>query len=113
MEMWNIKDIMKIGVCSFCENIYEYNSLEENEFVDFLDIFLAEEDLEECLERSTDGVTYDIENIKNIDENNSNKYKRYNTNELKTICKTAFRKTIEEDKTINVEAFVENLIKEF
>ena len=110
--MWNIKDIMKIGVCSLCENIYEYNSLEENEFLNFLDIFLIEEDLDECLERSTDGVTYDIENIENIYENNSNKYKNYTTDELKVICKIAFKKTIEENKTINVEAFIDNIIKE-
>lgn len=111
--MWNIRNIMQIGVCSFCENIYQYDSLDEKEFENYVECFINEEFIEDCLERSTDGVIYDIENIENIYESNSNRYKKYNTEELKSICIKAFRRTIDEDKTINVEAFVENLIKEF
>lgn len=111
--MWNIREIMQIGVCSFCENIYEYESLEEDEFNNFVNIFLTEEDLQENLERSTADIAYDIGNIENIYESNLNKYKNYNTNELKIICNKAFKRTVDEDKTINVEAFVDNLIKEF
>ena len=30
--MFNIKEIFKASVCSFCENIYEYNSIDEEDF---------------------------------------------------------------------------------
>lgn len=111
--MWNIKDIMQIGVCSFCENIYENNSLEEIEFEKFIKDFIVEEDLQDCLERSTNKIAYDIENIENIYNDTIKKNNKYQTYELINICKKAYRQTILIDQTINVEAFVDNLIKEF
>ena len=44
--MLYIKDIFKACVCSFCENVYEYNSIDTNEFMKSLKHFLAEEDLQ-------------------------------------------------------------------
>ena len=37
--MFNIKEIFKASVCSFCENIYEYNSIDEQEFIKSLRVF--------------------------------------------------------------------------
>ena len=67
--MFNIKEIFKASVCSFCENIYEYNSIDEQEFIKSLRVFLQEEDLQGCLELCTSEISYDIENIENICDN--------------------------------------------
>ena len=32
--MLYIKDIFKACVCSFCENIYEYDSIDEKDFIE-------------------------------------------------------------------------------
>lgn len=109
-----IKDIFKASVCSFCENIYEYNSIDENDFVKYLHSYLLEEDLQGCLELCTSEVIYDIENIENICDNlYLLKYKLFNEEDIIDICKNAYLQTLERDKTINVEAFVDNLAKEF
>ena len=112
--MLYIKDIFKAGVCSFCENIYEYNSIDTNEFMKSLKYYLKEKNLQECLECCTADVAYDTENIENICDNlYVLKYKQFKEDDIVNICKNAFIQTIEIDKTINVEAFVDNLTKCF
>ena len=66
--MFNIKEIFKASVCSFCENIYEYNSIDEGDFIKSLKYFLQEEDLQGCLEVCTSEIAYDINNIENVCE---------------------------------------------
>ena len=39
--MFNIKEIFKASVCSFCENIYEYNSIDEGDFIKSFKYFLT------------------------------------------------------------------------
>lgn len=111
----NIKDIFKASVCSFCENIYEYDSIDEKDFVKELKYFFTEDDLQDCLEACTEDVTYDIVNIDNIcrDKLYILEYKKFDTENVTNNCINAFRKTLGEDKTINVEAFVDNLTNEF
>ena len=112
--MLYIKDIFKACVCSFCENVYEYNSIDINEFIKSLKHFFEEEDLQECLECCTANVAYDAENIENICDNlYLFKYKHFKEDDIVNICKNTFMQTIEIDKTINVEAFVDNLAKSF
>ncbi len=112
--MLYIKDIFKASVCSFCENIYEYNSIDTNEFLKLLKSFLREEDLQECLELCTSDVIYDINNIENICDNlYLLNYKKFEEENTVDICRKAYIQTLEKDKTINVEAFVDNLTKEF
>ena len=112
--MLYIKDIFKACVCSFCENVYEYNSIDTNEFMKSLKHFLAEEDLQKCLICCTEDIAYDTENIENICDNlYLFKYKEFKEDDIVNICKHAFMQTIEIDKTINVEAFVDNLAKSF
>ena len=45
--MLYIKDILQASVCSFCENIYEDNSLDENEFIKYLNDFMPEENIQD------------------------------------------------------------------
>lgn len=102
--MFNIKEIFKASVCSFCENIYKYNSIDKKEFIKSLRTFLQEEDLQGCLELCTLEIAYDIDNIENVCNNlYLLKYKQFEESLL----------TLEKDKTINVEAFVDNLVKTF
>ena len=111
--MFNIKEIFKAGICSFCENIYEYNMLDEKEFVKYLKDFLFDEDLDRDLEYCTSEITYDTGNIENICNNlYLLKNKNFNEYEIISICKNAYLKTLQNDKTISVEAFADNLAKE-
>lgn len=112
--MLSIKDIFKVCVCSFCINIYEYNSIDEEEFMNYFRMFCKEEDLQECLEITTSDVSYDIENINNVCDNLLiSHFKEFEIFEIEEQCLTAFKNTIYKDKTISVEAFVDNLAKEF
>ena len=112
--MLSIKEIFKASVCSFCENIYEYNSIDEKDFIKSLKYFLHEEDLQGCLEVCTSEIAYDIENIENVCNNlYLLKYKQFEERDIIDICKKAYCLTLEKDKTINVEVLVDNLSKEF
>lgn len=112
--MLYIKDIFKACVCSFCENIYEYDSIDENHFINSFQSFCNEEDLQNCLEICTSEVTYDIENIDNVCDNlQVSKYKNFEIIDVIDKCRNAYKNTIEIDKTINIEAFIDNLAKEF
>jgi len=111
----NIKDIMKASVSSFCQNIYEYESIDENEFIDLLEDFLFAEDIENCLETNLSDIAYDYVHIENICDNNSRflKAEHMDINYIIDNCTNAYLKTIDEDRTINIEAFVDNLAKQF
>ena len=62
----------------------------------------------------TNTTNYDIDNINNICNNLPiSKYKGFEIDDVIDICKNAYKNTIEKDKTINIEAFVDNLAKEF
>lgn len=112
--MFNIREIFKASVCSFCENIYEYNSIDERDFIKSFKYFLNEEDLQGCLEVCTSEIAYDIENIENICNNlYLLKYKQFEERDIIDVCKNAYLQTLEKEKTINVEAFVDNLAKAF
>lgn len=112
--MLYIKDIFKASVCSFCVNVYEYASIDENDFIKSLKSFLTEDDLQECLEICTSEINYDIKNVENVCDNlYLVKQKRYETEDIIDNCKNAFLQTLGKDKTINVEAFVDNLALEF
>ena len=108
-----INDIFNACVCSFCTNIYEYDSIDEKDFIESLKSFCNEVDLQNCLETCTFETNYDIENINNIcDSLSISKYKNFEINDVIDTCKNAYKNTIEKDKTINTEAFVDNLAKE-
>lgn len=109
-----IKDIFKACVCSFCENIYEYDSIDEGNFIAYFRMFCKAENLQGCLKITTSDVSYDIENINNVCNSLLiSHFKEFDTYEIEEHCLAAFNKTINKDKTINVEAFVDNLAREF
>lgn len=109
-----IKDIFKASVCSFCDNIYEYNSLNENKFVKYLQSYLLEEDLQGCLEICTSETVFDIQNIeKACNKLYLQSYKHFEIEDIIDDCKNAYLQTIEKDKTIDIKAFVNNLSEIF
>jgi ABC-type transporter Mla maintaining outer membrane lipid asymmetry ATPase subunit MlaF len=109
-----IKDIFKASVCSFFKNIYEYDSIDVEEFIKSLKLFLREDNFQKYLETCALEATYDIKNIENICDNlYLLKNKKFEEEKIINICKKTFIQTIEKDKTINIEAFVDNLEKEF
>lgn len=112
--MLYIKDIFKACVCSFCENIYEYYSIDEEDFIKYFKMFCTEEDLQSCLEFCTSDITYDIGDIDNVCNNlRVLSHRNFEINDVIDNCIKAYKNTIERDKTINIEAFVDNLYKEF
>ena len=113
--MWHIKEVLKASVCSFCETVYEYDSLEETEFIDGLIRFLNEYDLDDCLNACTEGILYDTGDIENIcrDKLYSIAHLRLDEEIIIKKCKNAFLRTLNVDKTINVEAFVDNIAGSF
>ena len=109
----NIKDILKANVCAFCEIIYAAESLDEDEFLESLNSFLIENDLERYLIEYTADVAYDIDDIDNICRDIEFYRKSFEFNEIIDYSRVAHYNTLNVDKTINVEAFVDNLIEEF
>ena len=110
--MTEIKRAIISNVCSFYEVVHEELSLNEREFAYRVDTMLVEIlNLEEYIQQSDIGTIYDIEEINEISKNIKLK-KKYTDEEIIKIGTKAFAQTIEKDKTINVEAFVDNLVKE-
>ena len=112
--MLYIKDIFKACVCSFCVNIYEFYSLDTNDFIEKLKFFLYEKDLQQYLMICTVDIAYDIVNIDNVCNSLYSLYNmQFKENDVLHICINAYLKTIEKDKSINLETFVDNLAKNF
>ena len=75
---------------------------------------MKKEDLQDCLEVCTSEIAYDIDNIENVcNDSYLLKYKQFEERDVIDVCKNAYLLTLEKDKTINVEAFVDNLAKAF
>ena len=109
-----IKDIFEASVCSFCITIYEYNSIDTDDFIENLKLVFKEKDLEQYLMLCTAGIAYDIVNIENVCNSlYCLKNKQFNEDNVIDICRNVYIETIEKDRTINVEAFVDNLAKYF
>ena len=105
-----IKDIFKASVCSFCDNIYEYNSLNENKFVKHFQSYLLEEDLQGCLEMCTSEIEFDMKIIEKVcDELYLQSYNHFEIEDIIEDCKNAYLKTIGKDKTLDIKAFINNL----
>lgn len=111
--MRNIKDILKASACSFYENIYEYYSLDVDKFLENLNSFLLELDLQSRLDTSNVGLIYDIKNIDNICNNTKFRRDSFEYDQIVDGCRAAYLHTLKCAKTINIESFVDNLAKEF
>ena len=111
--MYSIEKILKSSICAFSEVVYDCDTLEEGIFYRALDSYLLETDIDKCLETSTASSEYDTGNIKELLNNTELKSKSYEYDTIIANCKKAFSDTIFKDKTINLEAFIDNLVKEF
>ena len=71
----NLKNVIIACICSYCENIYEYNTIDSNKFVNLLKYFLTEDNLEDCLETCIHYTKLDCKYIDNICNDNLNLFK--------------------------------------
>lgn len=108
-----IDEILKSSLCALGQNIFDYYSLQENEFIQALDYFLNDSNLYSMLEDYAYEFDYDTEDIKKAKQRIKCKNRDFNYIEIMNCCRVAYVKTIFEDKTIDAEAFLDNLVKEF
>ena len=112
-NMYSIEKILKSSICAFSEVVYDCDTLEEGIFYRALDSYLLETDIDKSLETSTASSEYDIGNIKELINNTELKSKSYEYDTVIANCRKSFSDTIFKDRTINLEAFIDNLVKEF
>ena len=111
--MYSIEKILKSSICAFSEVVYDCDTLEEGVFYRALDGYLLETNIDKCLEECTASSEYDIGNIKELINNTELKSKSYEYDTVIANCRKSFSDTIFKDRTINLEAFIDNLVKEF
>ncbi len=107
-----LENILKASICAFCENTFDNYSLEEEEFIEALDYYINDNNYEERLQEYAYKIDYDFENIINIANESKYKNKNWDYINIMNCCRIAYINTITNDKTINAEAFVDNVIKE-
>ena len=115
MRYIDLKRVFKVGICSFCDNIQLYDSLDEGEFLEKLRKYLEEKDIQSYLEDFANEALYNLEDIDHVCGGPlySYNFQWFKINYAIMNCLRAFRRTIRIDKTICVEAFVDNLAREF
>ena len=108
-----LKNILEASICAFGQTIFDMHSLEDDEFARALDYFVNDNNFEEILEEYAYEFDYDIVDIQNKSDNSKNKNKEWNYIDIMNCCRPAFFKTITEDKTIEPEALIDNIVNEF
>lgn len=108
-----LKNILEANICAFGQTIFDMFSLEDDEFSRALDYHITDNNFKEMLEEYAYQFEYDLDNIKNISNKSIYKNKEWNYIDIIAYCRQAFIKTITEDKTIDVEAFIDNIVNEF
>ncbi len=111
--MYNLKTILEASVAGFCETIYTYESLDVEEFCKSVDSLLIEPDVHSVLQEYLMDIAFDVVYIENSYNNFREKRKSLSFDVALFVCRTAFTRTLEIDKTINVEAFVDNVMLSF
>lgn len=107
-----VKEILEASVCAFCKNTFDYYSLDDDEFIKILKDFLIDRNLKALLHEYASEVDYDIENLNNISKVAKCRNKEFNYMDIAKYCRIAYIYTINNEKSINLEAFVDNVIKE-
>lgn len=107
-----LKDILEANICAFGQTIFDVFSLEEDEFSRALDYYLTDNNFEEMLEEYAYQFDYDLVDIENITNKSNYKNKEWNYIDIMDCCKQSFIKTITVDKTIDSEAFIDNIVNE-
>ena len=109
-----LENILKSCICAFGENTFDHFSLEEGEFVRTLDYYISDDaNTKEMLSEYAYTLEYDIDNIINILQNSKDKDKDWNYIDIINCCRSAYVKTITIDKTLDSEAFIDNVVAEF
>ncbi len=108
-----IKNILEANICAFGQTLFDMHSLEDDEFYRALESYLIDNNLDDMLEEYSYELEYDINDIKNKCNKSSNKNKEWDYIDIMNCCRVAFIKTITRDKTIDVEAFIDNILDEF
>lgn len=108
-----IKNILEANICAFGQTLFDMHSLEDDEFCRVLDSYLNYNDIDEMLEEYAYELDFDIAYIQNKCKNLSYKNREWDYIDIMNCCRPAFFKTITEDKTIDVEAFIDNILEKF
>lgn len=108
-----IKNILEANICAFGQTLFDMHSLEEDEFYRALDSYLIDNNLDDMLEEYSYELEYDIDDIRSKCKNSSYKNKEWEYIDIMNCCRVAFIKTIVNDKTIDAEAFIDNILNEF
>lgn len=109
-----LENILKSCICAFGENTFDHFSLEEEDFVRTLDYYISDDDnTKEILSEYAYTLEYDIDNIVNILENFKCQNKDWKYIDIINCCRSAYVKTITIDKTLDSEAFIDNVVAEF
>ncbi|MBR2784899.1 MAG: hypothetical protein IKD74_02780 [Clostridia bacterium] len=107
-----LKNILEANICAFGQTIFDMHSLEDDEFCRALDFYLNANDLDEILEEYAYEFDFDMDDIQNKCKNSSCKNRGWDYMDIMNCCRSAFLKTITEDRTIDVEAFIDNIVNE-
>lgn len=108
-----LKDIFEASICAFGQTLFDMHSLEEDEFLRALDSYLNDSSFDEMLEEYSYEFDYDTVDMQEKCNNSSCNDKELDYLETMNCCRLAFIKTITQDKTIDAEAFIDNIINEF
>lgn len=111
-KIMKIKEILKANICAFGETIFDQFSLDDADFAEALDFNITSNNYETSFEEYVYQLQYDRGDIDNQVSTLKNKNKDYDYLEIMNIGRKAFINTITDDKTINAEAFIDNIIKE-
>ena len=112
IKIMKIKEILKANICAFGETIFDQFSLDDADFAEALDFNITSNNYETSFEEYVYQLQYDSGDIDNQVSTLKNKNKDYDYLEIMNIGRKAFINTITDDKTINAEAFIDNIIKE-
>ena len=108
-----LKNILEANICAFGQTIFDMFSLENDEFSRALDYYITDNNFEEVLEEYAYQFEYDLYDIKNKCDNCSYENKEWNYMDIMDCSNTAFLKTTTKDKTIEIEALIDNIVDEF
>ena len=108
-----LKNIIEANICAFGQTIFDMHSLEDDEFARALDEYLNDDYYSSKLEEYVYEFDYDIVDMKNKCNSASIKNREFDYIDIINSCRTAFTKTTAKDKTIDLEALIDNILNEF
>ena len=108
-----IKNILEANICAFGQTLFDMFSLEDDEFYRALDSYLNDSNFDDMIKEYAYEFEYDMIDLENQANNCNYKNKEWDYIDIMNCSRIAFVKTITDDKTIEVEAFIDNILNEF